>query len=103
MVEKVHMAELYQTFGEYVSRCHLDRFVVITHHCVLWLRKELLHGKIIFAQYQNVNRDIVRGVVDAVDERSLLIITLHLHVLAVYNQYSLEPRVVPRYHVVIVR
>lgn len=90
------MTELDDATGVHISRCHADGFVVIADESeklitgVLQFCEKLHECLVILAQSQHANRNVMREVVDAVDEGNLPIITFHRHELSVHDEEATE-------------
>ena len=104
------MADLHDAAGEDVLRCLPCRVILITGHAsegisrVLELREELDHGLEVLGWTQEANGDVMGDVIHAVDERDLLVVALHRHVLPIDNQRASEtfPVAVPSGDIIVV-
>ncbi len=96
VLQKMDMAELDDDTRIDSNCCHANGFVVVADQClqviagVLQLREVLEHRLIVLGRGKQADRNIVRQVIDAVDERNLSIIAFHCHELPVDNQEAAE-------------
>lgn len=110
VLEEMHMTQLDDDAREDVSGCHPDGFVIVTGDGdervvrILELLEVLHPGLKALGGSEEADRDIVRQVVDAVEERNLLLVALHGYVLAVHNEGAPEslPVAVPGGDVIVV-
>ena len=96
VLEEVHMAELWQDIGKDVLCGHSDGLTVITGHGDEWvvhilqLREELYPPLEALARCQETHGNVMRPVVDAVEQWNLPLVSLHLHVLPIHDEFSPE-------------
>ena len=96
VLEEMHMAELDDAAWVHIFGCHADGFVVIANEGqqfitgVLDLREELDECLVVLAESEHANRNVVREVIDAVDERNLAIVALHRHKLSIHDEEAAE-------------
>ncbi len=94
--KKVHMAKLNDYTGVDSSRSHADGFIVIANECqkfvagVLELGEELQQCLVVLAGSQHADGNIVRQVINAVDERNLLVVALHCDEFAIDDKEAAE-------------
>lgn len=94
--EEMHMAELDDTTGVHISGCHANGFIVIADENqqfvagVLELGEKLDQGLVILRRCEHANRNVMREVIDAIEERNFPIVTLHGHELPVDDQEAAE-------------
>lgn len=90
------MAELDDDTGVDVTRCHANGFVVIADDAqqfvasVLELHEELHHGEKVLRRCEEADRNVMREVIDAVDERDLLLVAFYRHILPIDHQEATE-------------
>lgn len=96
VLKEMHVAELNNAVRVDISGRHADGFVVIADENiklisgVLQLREELHESLVILAECEDANRNVVREIIDAVDEGNLTIITLHRYKLSVHDEEAAE-------------
>lgn len=96
ILQEVDMAELQEGFRVHVVRGHTDCFVVVAHDGeavvarVLQLREELHPRLVALARSQHADGDVVSAVVNAPQERNLLVAPFHRDVLAVHDDDPAE-------------
>ena len=96
VLEEMDVADLGDTAGKDVQGCHADGIVLIAGDAakhisgVLELREELEHGLEVLTEREKTDGNIMRFVVNAVDQGDLLRVTLHRHVLPVDHQRTSE-------------
>lgn len=94
--EEMNMAELGDDTGIYLLRRHADGCIVVADErlqivaCVFELREVPEHCLEVFRRCKDANGNVMREVVDAVDERNLLIVTFHLHIFPVHDEEAAE-------------
>ena len=109
--QEVDVAELDDDTGVDRSCCQADGFIVVADNAqefvarILEFREELEQRLVVLRGCKQTNGNIVREIVDAVDERNLLVVALHCHVLPVHDEKAAEAlRVaVLECHIVVVR
>lgn len=91
------MAKLDDHLRIYCSGCHTDRFIVVADQCkkfiagVFQLREELEQCLVVLRGSQHTDRNVMREVIDAVDERNLPIISFYGHEFAINDEEAAEP------------
>ena len=96
VLQEMNMADLHDAAGEHVLRSHTDGIIFIagdraervTH--ILELCEELHHCLEILRGSEQADRNVMREVIHAVDERDLLIVAFHRHVLSIDHKRSTE-------------
>lgn len=90
------MTELDDATWVHISGRHADGFVVIADEClqvvagVLQFREELHESLVVLAESEHANRNIMREVIDTIDEGDLPIVTLYRHELSVHDEEAAE-------------
>jgi len=96
VLEEMDMAELDDCVGVDLFRCHADGFVVVADKSlqvvagVLQFGEELYEGLIILAWSEHANGNVMRQVIDAVDEGNLPIVAFDRHVLSIHHEEAAE-------------
>lgn len=96
VLKEMHMTELDDATGVHISSRHADGFIVIADESkqfisgVLELREELHECLVVLRECEHANRNIVREVIDAVDERDLAIVSFHRHKLSIHDEEAAE-------------
>lgn len=96
VLKEMHMAELDDATWVHIFGCHADGFIVIADENlkliagVLELREELHECLIVLAESEHANRNVVRQVIDAVDERNLPIVAFHSYKLSIDDEKAAE-------------
>ena len=111
VLEEMDVTELDDDVREDVSGCHSDGLVIVAGEgnkrvIRIFELLEVLHPSLkALGGCKEADWDVMRPVVDAVEERNLLLVTLHCNVLAVHNEGASEafPIAVPGGDVVVVR
>ena len=94
--EEVHMAELDYNPGVDCFRRHTDGFIVVADESkeliagVLQFREELEQCLVVLAGSQHADRNVVREVINAVDEWNLAVVPFHRNEFPVYNEEATE-------------
>lgn len=96
VLEEMHVAELNDATGVDRSRRHADGFVVVTDKTeklvagVLELREVLEARLVVLRGGEETDRNVMRQVVDTVDERNLPVVAFDCHVLAIHHEEAAE-------------
>lgn len=90
------VAELDDAAGVDLTSCQPDGFVVVADERlqvvagVLKFREVLEHRLEILRRSKKTDRNIVRQVIDAVDEGNLAVVALHCHIFPVHDEEAAE-------------
>ncbi len=96
VLEEVYVTELNDDAGVDLFRSQTDGFVVVADERlqvvagIFELREELEHRLEILGWGEQADRDIVRQVIDAVDEGNLPVVSLHCHIFPVHDEEAAE-------------
>lgn len=96
VLQKMHVAELDDDMGVDDSRRHADGFIVVADHGqqfvtgVLELCEKLQQRLVILRGCQHADGNIVRQVIDAVNERNLLLKAFHGYKLPIHDEKAAE-------------
>ena len=96
VLQEVDMAELDDDAGVHLTRCHANGFVVIADDSkefvtgVLELREELHQRREVLRRCKQADRNIMRQVINAVDERNLPVISFYRNKLPVHHEEAAE-------------
>lgn len=96
VLKEMHMTELDDDGGVDMLRRHANGFVVITNQCqkfvtgVLEFREKLHESLEVLGGSKQTDRNVMREVIDAVDERNLPVVTFHRHELPIHDEKAAE-------------